>query len=156
MDNRENQQHDDLRLRKCEIVRGHNSYLKILKNSVLVSANLLKAFVSQERNPSDLASEIRTFRESPLFTNNVKVGFVVAKKKVGKAVLRNRIRRLLRESYRLNKNLFTAADAKINIIFSLTENGYKQFEIYPDIGFKIIDDEMKILASKIINQLKVK
>jgi len=124
MDNSENQSLDDFRLRKDELIRGHNSYLKVLKSSALVSTNFLKAFVSQEgkeKKPSDLSTEVKAFRESPLFTNNVKVGFVVAKKKVKKAVVRNRIRRLLKESYRLNKDLYKAIEVKLNIIFSVSE-----------------------------------
>lgn len=157
MDNVEDQPFEDLRLRKCEIIRGHNSYLKIIKSSNLVSTNFLKAFVNQEGKEKTqlvLTSEINAFSESPLFTYNVKVGFVVAKKKIRKAVTRNRIRRLLKESYRLNKNLFSAPAYKLNILFTITESGFKLFEEVPETKFEVIDSEMKLLATKIINLYK--
>ncbi len=159
MDSSENQFHDDFKIRKCEILRGHNAYLKVLNSSVHVSTSFLKAYVSQESKkppPSGLTSEIKAFRESPLFTSIVKVGFVVAKKKIKKAVLRNRIRRLLKESYRLNKNSLRAIDLELNIIFSMTETGYKLFEDDSKTKIEIIEREMKLLVPKIINLLKTK
>jgi ribonuclease P protein component len=159
MENIENQFHNDFSLRKCEILRGHNSYLNVLKSSASVSTNFLKAFVSQEGKEKyslNLISDNQAFTESPLFTTNVRVGFVVAKKKAGKAVHRNRIRRLLKESYRLNKNIFGASDSKSTIIFALTDKGYKLFENQPETKFEVIEKEMKLLAEKIINLSKNK
>jgi len=159
MDKSDNQFHNDFRLRKREILRGFNSYLKVLKSSDLISTNFLKAFVNhdnKEKTMLDLTSESNAFGESPLFTNNVKVGFVVAKKKIRKAILRNRIRRLLKESYRLNKDLFGTIDLQVNIIFSITDMGYKIFEEDSKTKFEVINREMKLLAPKINNLLNTK
>lgn len=145
MKNSENQPHNDYVLRKNQILRGYNSYSKVLQNSVLLSTEYLKAFVNSENN--DRVSIDVT--NSPHFTDNVKVGFIIAKKKIKKAVERNRIKRLLKESYRLNKNLLKSVPREVNIIFSLTENGYKHFLNDKNTKVFFVEIEMKHLLIKI-------
>ena len=154
MDNSENQSNfnKDFRLRKDELIRGHDSYLKVLQNSVSVSSDFLKAFVniqSRETNAID-------FTKSPLFTNNVKVGFVIAKKKIRKAYFRNRIRRLLKEAYRLNKEILFTLSTEMNVLISLTERGYEYFRDNPKTKLQFTDSEMKVLLEKIKKKFKSK
>ena len=80
----------------------------------------------------------------------MKVGFIVARKKVKKAVQRNRIKRLLRESYRINKNMFGTLQ-NLNLIFSLNDSGYMHFKKMPDEKLYFIEAEMK-KASEIIQK----
>jgi ribonuclease P protein component len=134
---------NDYSLRKDEIIQGHDSYLRILQNSISISTDFLKVFIEKKSLDSDSMS--------PLFTGKVKVGFIIAKKKIRKAVLRNRIRRLLKESYRLNKNFFITLPFNLNIIFSLSEKGYMHFMNNPKTKLIFISEEMKKLQSNIKN-----
>lgn len=138
---------DTKSLRKDEIIRGHNSYLRVLENSISVSTEFLKAFINKESKDSN--------SKSPLFTNNVKVGFIIAKKKIKKSVLRNRIRRLLKESYRFNKIFFNTLPFSLNIIFSLNDKGYEYFNKNPDTKISFVTEEMKLLQSKIIKHFNI-
>lgn len=147
MDKSENQSHDDFRLRKDEIIRGHDAYSRVLQNSISISSDFIKAFVNIQSKEVNLID----FTNSPLFTNNVKVGFIIAKKKIKKTVLRNRIKRLLREAYRLNKNLFEFYPSKLNIIFSLTDNGYEFFLLNKKVKYNFVETEIKKLAVKLKN-----
>ena len=148
MDKSEGQSYDDFSLRKDEIIRGHDSYFRILQDSKTVTSDFLKAFVNKQ------SSEIKNidFTKSPLFTHNVKVGFIIAKKKIRKSYFRNRIRRLLKEAYRLNRNIYAVKALNLNILFSLTDKGYLYFKEHPQTKFDFVDIEMKILLKKIINK----
>ncbi|HMS34309.1 MAG TPA: ribonuclease P protein component [Ignavibacteria bacterium] len=148
MDKSEGQSYDDFSLRKDEIIRGHDSYFRILQDSKTVTSDFLKAFVNKQ------SSEIKNidFTKSPLFTHNVKVGFIIAKKKIRKSYFRNRIRRLLKEAYRLNRNIYAVKALNLNILFSLTDKGYLYFKEHSQTKFDFVDIEMKILLKKIINK----
>lgn len=139
---------NDFKLSKHEIIRGYNAYSRVLQNSVLISTNILKAFISnQSKDTISIESS-----QSPLFTNNVKVGFIIAKKKIKKAVLRNRIKRLLREAYRLNKYCFKIFSSETDIIFSLTDSGYEHFVKNQRQKSDFVEHEMRNLSDKIKNK----
>lgn len=134
---------NDFKLRKNEILRGYNSFQKVLQNSKTVSTQYLKAFVNKQSTDT----KTTVFSKSPLFTENVKVGFIIAKKKFKKAVIRNRIRRLLKEAYRLSKNQTGLFNFDLNIIFTLSENGYVLFKNNSEIKLDFIKREMILLTS---------
>ncbi len=139
---------DDRGLRKDEILRGHNTYLKVIQNSVSVSTEFIKAFINKENADSN--------SKSPLLTSTVKVGFIIAKKKIKRAVLRNRIRRLFKESYRSDKFFFVnELPFSLNIIFSLNDKGYEYFINNPKTKLEFVSSEMKKLHSKIKNNYKL-
>jgi len=75
----------DFKLCKEEILRGKNSFNRIFKKGKVVSGKYSSVFY--------------------LHAHTRKVGFVVSKK-LKKATIRNRQKRLLREIYRLNKKKF--------------------------------------------------
>lgn len=134
-------------LGKENIIRGFGSFSEILKDAKVIETDYLKLFINKEEKPYT-DSESGNLSESPLLTKNVKVGFIVAGKKVKKAVQRNRIKRLLRESYRLNKQEFCFSE-NLKIIFSLNEKGYLHFQKTPEEKMFFIDAEMK-KASELI------
>lgn len=65
-----------------------------------------------------------------LQTENVKLGVSVSKRYFKKAVYRNRVKRLLRECYRLNKDLFKASfgDKTIAMMFWVSNELPKKFQ----------------------------
>lgn len=105
----------DYSLSKDEIIRGFNKFKKVLDNSVRYKSFLFKAFVnfeeSEERPPA----------------GNIKVGFLVSKKIVPKAVQRNKVKRLFRELFRKKKYRLSDLKKNTNIIFSFTEEGNTKF-----------------------------
>ncbi|WP_426475410.1 ribonuclease P protein component [Chryseobacterium balustinum] len=65
-----------------------------------------------------------------LQNENVKLGVSVSKRYFKKAVYRNRVKRLLRECYRLNKDLFKASfgDKTIAMMFWVSHELPKKFQ----------------------------
>ncbi|MBW3522215.1 ribonuclease P protein component [Chryseobacterium sp. NKUCC03_KSP] len=65
-----------------------------------------------------------------LQNENVKLGVSVSKRYFKKAVYRNRVKRLLRECYRLNKDLFKASfgDKTIAMMFWVSNELPKKFQ----------------------------
>ncbi len=96
---------ENFRLKKSELIRGYDSYNKIIFNSNKFNTELLKGYLNLDK-PNRHYSYSKEFSESPLLQQNIKVGFIVSKKKIHKSNKRNRVKRLLRESYRLNKFFF--------------------------------------------------
>ena len=78
-----------------------------------------------------------------------KVGVSVSKRNFKLAVDRNRIKRLLREAYRLNKNQFIEADVTDYSIMILFIN-----KDFPD--FELVNEKTKKLFCKFIDQIAVK
>jgi ribonuclease P protein component len=98
---------ENFRLRKSEIIRGYNAYINIITNSSKFNTELLKGYLKANYSETSLKSiNTKDYSKSPLKKQNLKVGFIISKKRIHKSNQRNRIKRLLKESYRLNKVFF--------------------------------------------------
>lgn len=81
----------DFSLPRAKILRGRDNFQRLFNRDAVV-------FRTRYVN-----LRFRLFRDS---TNSYLMGFIV-KKNLGKAVQRNRIKRLMREAYRLNQHLLS-------------------------------------------------
>jgi ribonuclease P protein component len=135
-------------LSKAEILRGHGKFQSVLKRPLVVSGNYLRVFADIRK------MEVSESIQSPPLTKNVRVGFVVTKKKIRKAHLRNRIRRLMKEAYRKNKLHFLNSEKEASLIFSLTDEGYDLFKTMPETKVSILQADLEKVYERIHKLLK--
>ena len=101
------QESEIYKLSKSKIIRGYDAYKKILQNSKYFKTDLLKGYLKVGKTDLNVGSvNTNVSSKRPLTKPNTKVGFIVSKRKVHKAYQRNRLKRLLKESYRLNRFFF--------------------------------------------------
>jgi len=81
-----------------------------------------------------------------LLTENVKLGVSVSKRYFKKAVYRNRIKRLLRECYRLNKDLFNEyfGDKTVAMLFWVSPELPKKFQDVEEQFIKLCQSQKKV------------
>lgn len=133
------------KLPKQEILRGFKAYSKVLNSSKSFICNNVRVFFRVERNETE--TEEKKQRLYP-----IKMGILVSKKKVPKASKRNRVKRLIRESYRLNKNLLNdikEENLNLTMIFSLTDIGYERFTNTKNFKMNDLFDDVQYLLKKI-------
>jgi ribonuclease P protein component len=125
-------------LKKSEILRGKKNFERLVKNSKKFEGKFLRCFVSIQS------------REEQHSVKHVVVAFSVNKKLLAKAVDRNRIRRLMRESYRLNKTILINSNPdsskQVQLLFVYTVPR-KQDSTLP--SFASIQDDIKFLLETI-------
>lgn len=128
------------------ILKGHDSFKRVIGDSRVFTGTYLKAYVRI------LSSEYK--RSSPLFTDNVKVGFLIAKKRIRNAVLRNRIRRLMREDYRMHRKILTSTGIDAELVLTLTNSGYDHFTASPGTKAGIFVPDLTKLSEYLLKSSK--
>jgi len=112
-------------LPKSRILRGRNNFQSLFANSKSLST----------------ASVYLRYRIADSATPDFKIAFI-APKKIGTAVKRNRIKRLMRESYRLNQDLLNSI-SRVPILVHVALIGRTA-----DIEFSNIQEEVVTLLTK--------
>jgi ribonuclease P protein component len=123
------------RLKKSEILSGSGNFRLIFKHGRKIKGEFLNCFV--------LADSGLRFCDG----SDVKVGFVVSRD-VKRAVDRNRIRRIIKESYRLSKPILTSKVENISkplgIVFLFSSDITGEVT---RLSFSDIEHDMKKLLS---------
>lgn len=127
-------------LSKAEILRGKHSFKDVFVHGKFVETTYLQGRISFVSDPKD-TSGVR-----------ISVGFTI-RRGLLTAVERNRLRRLMRESYRRNKNILLSKPEmlkkRVNLIFIYSP----QFEIdVSAVSFKSIDSDLKMILSTIASR----
>jgi len=136
----------DNKLPKELIIRGHDSFSKIFESSAKINSGSLRAYVRT------FISEDKSNFNSP--SVSIKAGFVVTKKRIRSSVRRNRIKRLLRESYRHEKTTISSGLVTKNfeIVFTLSDSGYENFSA-GIFNINTARNDMKKLLLKIFQKI---
>lgn len=127
----------DCTLGKDEIIRGYESFKRIFIKSKVIETRYLKCFLQ--------------FDDKILSPQLFKVGFTVSKKKVKKAFVRNRIKRLLKEVYRQEKHLLNSVkfEKKFSFIVTINDAQSKSIDLLYKNGFHLFTEDIKLLFGKI-------
>jgi len=134
-------------LKKNEIIRGYNSFKNILVDSKIINNTFLRLNIQVKEEIKE-NGEIQIIKD-PL--NNVKVGFVVSKRFVRKATMRNRLKRLAREAYRLNKSILNVPEKfQVKILLGFNES-YK--ENFKNLDLIIMNANMRTMLLKVTDFL---
>ncbi len=124
-------------LRKSEILRGGNSFWKVISaGNKIIEKNIICYFLIEEA----VAAE----------QNQLRIGFTTNKKIRG-AVLRNKLKRLMRESYRLNKHILDIDSSKKLTLSAVFIFGKNNTLPKKNIEFNIANEDIM----NILNKLKI-
>lgn len=126
-------------LKKSEIIRGKRIFDEIFERGVRVRSAIIQALVLA--SPGD-----------DRFPNGVRMAAVVPKS-AGKATVRNRLKRLIRESYRQDKSILLSSgrpiDGTLNIVFLWSPRTRVPAR---DVTLSAVRDEITGLLNKIREQ----
>ncbi len=92
--------------------------LTFTKKEKLKSKKLFEELFEEGKSIREHPIKLLYLKTEYLENTPIKVGFAVPKKRFGSAVKRNKIKRLMREAYRLNKHLvFNNIEGKFAFLF---------------------------------------
>jgi|GEM_PF-2307996 len=133
------------KLSKDELLSGHDTFKKVFRLSIVLESEFLRF--------NYILSNIE---ESP--QHSIKVGFSVSKKYIKKAVSRNRLRRILKEIYRINKNRETMNILKeiSYLIISVKEKYLYNNSFLIKSGFRVLNNDYKVLTEKLYSRISGK
>jgi len=130
---------------KSEIIRGFNSYKDTIKSSKYkINGNIKVYYKFNNPEKSGKISDTTV-------SINPQVGFLVSKRVFSKSVLRNKIRRQLKESYREIKGILTEKyqPSGLKLILSLSGKGNDNAKLNKKLNYREIKNEMTMLLDKI-------
>jgi len=126
------------RLKRSEIIKGKNVFRFIYKNGIRINGELLRCHLVS-----------RTYFSPGV--SNILFG-VVVQKYIRRSVDRNRIRRLIREAYRINKTILQrklihcSSQVALLFVFRKLDSVHSQLPTYIEI-----EEDVKNLLEKISN-----
>jgi len=127
-------------LRKSEILRGYSVFSDILKNGESFHSSALQCYVAKEKREKN--------------TPAIRAGFAVPRRNVPLAVDRNKLKRFMREAFRINKErLYEAAgktDLQITLVFIFRNGGRADVR---RVRYANIESDVKDVMSKIISMI---
>ena len=124
-------------LGKSDLLRGRMRFKEILESGRKLSGNILRCAARASREAESGGSPV------------IGVGFTVSSRRV-KAVDRNRMRRLMREAYRLNKEMLrtsgTDESTKLEILFIYSPPRRSQLQLP---SYQEVEEDMKHLLNSL-------
>lgn len=135
---------------KSEIIRGFNAYKDTIKSSKSKINGNIKIYY--KLNKPEISGIMLSTPESV----NPKVGFLVSKRIFSKSVIRNKIRRQLKEAYReVKESLIEKHNPSgLNLVFTLSGKGNDTVKLNKKLNYKEIKSEMAIILDKIFSETK--
>jgi ribonuclease P protein component len=119
-----------LTLPRAEIIRGYGTFEKIMNGPLVFSKGTVSFFLKHKS---------LVYKDPPM--NCYKVGFLVSRKKIKSSVKRNRIRRILRELFRLNKYNFPEKILEYCLLISPTKRLYEIEMKTKEITYKFFEPD---------------
>ncbi len=130
----------DQSLPRSKILRGRRNFERLFEKSTVLNSNSLQFRYRIYQDPAE----------------GCLIGFIAPKKKIGGAVKRNKIKRLLREVYRINQyhlqDLFSKESFGLHGAFIAQDDGLTFDQIKNDMIPVLEKVREKLLASEFIDR----
>lgn len=140
-------------LRKDEVLRGYDVFSSVVKNGTKFRGGRIMCFAVTAPQPMGTGSSSPAAAGSAAMPV-VRVGFAVARRRVPLAADRNRVKRLLREVYRTNREKLTAGAAAaakhLDLVLMIPEAAGKESR---RLKFSDLETDWNLLVPKLIDHL---